>query len=95
MKGREGKVYEGFIMNYEILTKYIPFIRRSIFRWLIRNNHYFVVALIYKIFAIKMMKNGNNSQVTVSDKITILPMHQNLTVLFLLLVLWKQHAPIQ
>ena len=59
-------------MNYEILTKYIPFIRRSILRWLVRNNHHFVIALIYKIFAIKIMKNGNNSQVTVSDKITIL-----------------------
>ena len=59
-------------MNYEILTKYIPFIPRSIFRWLIRNNHHFVIALIYKIFAIKIKKNGNNSQVTVSDKITIL-----------------------
>jgi surface carbohydrate biosynthesis protein len=59
-------------MNYKILTKYIPFIRRSILRWLVRNNHHFIIALIYKIFAIKMMKNGNNSQVTVSDKITIL-----------------------
>ena len=71
-KGKERKVYESFIMNYEILTKYVPFIRRSILRWLVRNNHHFIIALIYKIFAIKMMKNGNNSQVTVSDKITIL-----------------------
>jgi len=59
-------------MNYKILTKYISFIRRNIFRWFVRNNHYFVIALFYKMFAIKMKKNGNNSQADVSGKITIL-----------------------
>ena len=62
-------------MNYKILTKYTSFILRIIFRWLVRNNHYFVIALLYKMFAIKMQKNGNNSQTAVSDKITILAIH--------------------
>jgi hypothetical protein len=62
-------------MNYKILTKYTSFILRIIFRWLVRNNHYFVIALLYKMFAIKMQKNGNNSQTAVSGKITILAIH--------------------
>ena len=59
-------------MNCKILTKYTSFILRNIFCWLVRNNHYFVIALLYKMFAIKIKKNGNNSQAAVSGKITIL-----------------------
>jgi len=62
-------------MDYKILTKYTSFILRNIFRWLVRNNHYFVIALLYKIFAIKMKKNGNSSQTADSGKITILAIH--------------------
>ncbi len=54
------------------MKKILFLMPKYVFRWLVRNNHHFVIALFYKIFAIKVKRDGSNFQAVVSGKITIL-----------------------